>query len=51
MLKRTLHAETVRSGQSVNLKKSNALVATLERMLDTNSTLLEVHFNRAKLTK
>ena len=51
ILKLTLTAETVRSAQSVNLKKSNALTATLERMLDTNSTLLEVHFNRAKLTK
>ena len=51
MLKMTLQVETVRGAQSVNLKKSNVLTATLERMLETNNSLLEVHFNRANLTK
>jgi hypothetical protein len=30
----------VRSARSVNLKKSNILQASLERMLETNNTIL-----------
>lgn len=47
----TLNLEIVRSSRSVNLKKSNVLQASLERMLDTNNTILELHFHRSELTK
>ena len=36
----TLEMEIVRSSQSVNLKKSNVLTSTLERMLTMNSNIL-----------
>jgi hypothetical protein len=47
----TLNMELVRSAQSVNLKKSNILTSTLERMLDSNSNILELHFNRSEVTR
>ena len=47
----TLQLEISRSAQSVNLKKSNVLTSTLERMLETNGTMLDLHFNRSELTR
>lgn len=47
----TLNLEIVRSSRSVNVKKSNILQASLERMLETNNTILELHFHRSDLTK
>lgn len=35
-----LHMELMRSAQSLNIKKSNILTTTLERMLEMNSTIL-----------
>jgi len=46
-----LNFEIVRGAQSVNLKKSNVLVASLERMLEMNSNILDMHFNISELTK
>lgn len=43
--------EIIRSAQSLNVKKSNLLVTTLERMLELNSTILELHFNKSEVTK
>lgn len=46
-----LHMEMIRSAQSLNIKKSNILTTTLERMMEMNSTILELHFNRSEVTK
>lgn len=46
-----LNMEIIRSAGSVNLKKSNVLSTTLERMLEMNNTILELHFNRSEMTK
>jgi hypothetical protein len=46
-----LNFETVRKAQSVNLKRSNVLVASLERMLEMNANLLDMHFNVSPLTR
>ncbi len=47
----TLNMEIIRSARSVNLKKSNLLITSLERMLEMNSNILEMHFNRSDLTR
>lgn len=47
----SLGVEIARSARSVNLKKSNQLQASLERMLETNSNILELHFHRSELTR
>jgi hypothetical protein len=47
----TLNLETVKGARSVNLKKSNILQASLERMLETNNVILELHFERSPITK
>lgn len=47
----SLNMEIAKSARSVNLKKSNQLQASFERMLETNSNILELHFHRSELTK
>ena len=45
----SLNMEMARSAQSVNVKKSNVLTSSLERMLESNSSILELHFNMRRL--
>lgn len=47
----TLNREIIRSASSINVKKSNLLITNLERMMEMNNNILEMHFNRSTITK